>query len=143
VRADALDSAFHTIVGKGDWQYMLQLTQVNEWEIHRYTDPTWEHNQYPASAGEWKYVAGVRDGGQQYLYVDGVPVHDSVTLSDRIMGFPVDETQDVAIGFLPGEGRFWKGMIDEVRMSSTVRSTDWIWLCYMNQKADDALIVFK
>lgn len=35
------------------------------------------------------------------------------------------------------------GKIDEVRVDKTVRSADWIRLCYMNQRADDKLVVFK
>jgi hypothetical protein len=42
------------------------------------------------------------------------------------------------------EGRcFFRGSIDEVRISSKARSNDWIRLCYMNQKAEDRLIQFK
>jgi hypothetical protein len=45
-----------------------------------------------------------------------------------------------------GTGNFpyyFKGMLDEVRISSGACSADWIRLCYMNQKSDDALVVFK
>jgi hypothetical protein len=35
------------------------------------------------------------------------------------------------------------GRIDEVRVSKTVLSDDWIKLCYMNQKAEDLLMKFK
>jgi Domain of unknown function (DUF2341)/Concanavalin A-like lectin/glucanases superfamily len=35
------------------------------------------------------------------------------------------------------------GRIDEVRVSKTVNSADWITLCYMNQKALDQLVEFK
>jgi hypothetical protein len=35
------------------------------------------------------------------------------------------------------------GRIDEVRVSKTVLSANWIRLCYMNQKAQDQLVRFK
>ena len=38
---------------------------------------------------------------------------------------------------------FFNGIIDEVRVSRTVHSNDWTKLCYMNQKAKDALLVFR
>jgi hypothetical protein len=38
---------------------------------------------------------------------------------------------------------FFDGMIDEVRISNIARSGDWIKLCYMNQKENDALITFR
>ena len=37
---------------------------------------------------------------------------------------------------------FFRGSIDEVRVSSKALSADWIKLCYMNQKSDDRLVVF-
>jgi hypothetical protein len=36
-----------------------------------------------------------------------------------------------------------RGEIDEVRVCSSVRSADWIKLCYMNQRSDDRLVVVK
>jgi hypothetical protein len=38
---------------------------------------------------------------------------------------------------------FFNGIIDEVRVSSIDLSADWIKLCFMNQRPDDKLIVFK
>jgi hypothetical protein len=32
------------------------------------------------------------------------------------------------------------GKIDEVRISNSAKNTDWIKLCYMNQKTSDALV---
>jgi hypothetical protein len=37
----------------------------------------------------------------------------------------------------------YKGSIDEMVMAYTVRSSDWVKLCYMNQKAVDALVEIK
>jgi hypothetical protein len=38
---------------------------------------------------------------------------------------------------------FFKGGIDEVRVMSVMPDADWIKLCYMNQKSEDLLVVFK
>jgi hypothetical protein len=38
---------------------------------------------------------------------------------------------------------YFGGKIDEVRVSSTALSADWIKLCYMNQKESDMLVRFK
>jgi hypothetical protein len=38
---------------------------------------------------------------------------------------------------------YFKGKIDEVRVSSAALSPDWIKLCYINQKENDALVSFK
>jgi hypothetical protein len=40
-------------------------------------------------------------------------------------------------------GFFFKGIIDKVRGTSVAPSADWVKLCYMNQKAEDALVAFR
>lgn len=38
---------------------------------------------------------------------------------------------------------YFNGKIDEVRVMNIAPSPDWIRLCYMNQKAEDALVEFR
>jgi len=38
---------------------------------------------------------------------------------------------------------YFKGKIDEVRISSAPLSPDWIRLCFMNQRENDKLVSFK
>jgi hypothetical protein len=53
-------------------------------------------------------------------------------------------SDNVCIGKRASEtNRWWKGMIDEVRICSWSSSINWIKLCYMNQKPNDALVTFK
>jgi hypothetical protein len=52
----------------------------------------------------------------------------------------IGRTNGLGGGNLP---YFFKGMIDEIRISNVAYGPDWIKLCYMNQKAQDALVVFK
>ena len=78
---------------------------------------------------------------QLSVYVDGVCVDSTLTGETR----PSDATKyDLVIGAMTEDfnGTF-KGKIDEVRLSNVSCSMDWIRLCYMNQKIDDALVVFK
>ena len=43
-----------------------------------------------------------------------------------------------------GEGWcYFRGKIDEVRVMNAAVNADWIKLCYMNQKAEDALVEFR
>lgn len=44
------------------------------------------------------------------------------------------------IGHDPGVGRFWDGMIDEVRISSVARSANWITCEYNNQKTSSTFV---
>ena len=50
--------------------------------------------------------------------------------------------RSVEIPFIQGWSIF-NGLIDEVRVSSIAHSEDWVKLCFMNQKADDALVEFR
>ena len=35
------------------------------------------------------------------------------------------------------------GLLDEIRIANIQRSANWVKLCYMNQRVDDKLVVFK
>jgi hypothetical protein len=50
--------------------------------------------------------------------------------------------RSVSIPYYQGWSYF-KGRVDEVRITRGTLSADWIKLCYMNQKAHDALIIFR
>ncbi|MBN1130644.1 MAG: DUF2341 domain-containing protein [Chitinispirillaceae bacterium] len=143
IYADTLDTLYYGIVYKSNFQYGLQIRPERNWEFFSFIDGTgWEGSRSPASAGSWHFLAGVRRGAQQYLYVNGVCVDSSVTLmssnQSRIYDSPLE------IGHCPDGGlepdRWFGGVIDEVRVSSVSSSADWIKLCYMNQKAQDALV---
>jgi hypothetical protein len=92
----------------------------------------------------WHHLAYSVDiaGGIQRLYIDGV----SCCVSDSMA--PVVYTTigvDTYLG-RHGNGRLdfnFRGAIDEARIEKKVRSADWIKLCYMNQRPDDRLVVFK
>jgi hypothetical protein len=84
------------------------------------------------------------------LYIDGVCI-DS-TIYDFPDTVPRNSQSDFSIGaYLAyvlttevNEGYcFFNGKIDEVRVSNNIPSADWIKLCYMNQRIDDMLVVFK
>jgi hypothetical protein len=40
-------------------------------------------------------------------------------------------------------GELVSGTMDEVRIENIARSSDWVKLCYMNQKIDNQLVVIK
>lgn len=147
VYADTLDSAYHTILSKGDQQYNLEILD-NSWEFAQYKDKQgWEMSQspLPAAQKQWVHVAGVRDGARQYLYVNGQCVDSGFTTLgnnfNRYAGY------DLMIGktngaTMPGFPYYFHGILDEVRIHNCALSADWIKVCYMNQKQPDALIVW-
>ncbi|MGA2507709.1 MAG: DUF2341 domain-containing protein [Chitinispirillaceae bacterium] len=143
VNANALDSLYHGIVYKSNFEYGLQMRPKNEWEFFTYIDQTgWDVSRFPASAGSWHALTGVRSGTHQYLYVDGNCVDSSMATNtvqtSRVTDAPLQ------IGHCPDGGldpdRYFSGVIDEVRISRVAISADWIKLCFMNQKDQDALV---
>ena len=151
---DTLDNGFHLIVGKGNEQYFIKLKLTNPtipnssmvWEFVEYHDNVgyFITNSLP-SAKAWTHLAGIRNGSVQYLYVNGELVDSTVGVS--AFNVPRNTGEDVSIGkylSMPADttgGRCpFLGKIDEVRISNVACGSDWIKLCYMNQKEQDALV---
>ena len=147
VKASVLDSLCQAIVFKSNAQYGMQIIPEHEWEFVTYIDKTrWEGTRSPATAGSWHAIAAVRNGTKQYLYVDGICADSSMTNIIAIAPENVSRAYDkpLEIGHCPDGGRnpdrFFNGIIDEVRISKTALTADWMKLCYKNQKEQDALV---
>jgi len=78
------------------------------------------------SLGRWYYVAGTFDGTKAYIYLDGL----SRTSFDANLTWPME---NLFIGDRSDHQRKFHGLIDEVRVSDTPRSSEWIITCYNNQ----------
>jgi hypothetical protein len=87
---------------------------------------------------DWEYVIYVYDsvGDMSYIYVNGL--QDNTLSSSTTNG-------DATENFLIGEwgGRSFDGFIDEVRISNTNRSADWIATSYSNQNNPSAFLTFS
>jgi hypothetical protein len=143
VRIDTIDSLFHGIVFKSNFQYGLQLRPANQWEFMHYKDKSgWEMSRATAVSGSWQHLSGVRNGNKQFLYVNGVCVDSSIV--SVATNSPRATDQPLEIGHCPDGGkdpdRFFKGIIDEVHIAGIARSADWIKLCYLNQNQEDQLL---
>jgi len=157
VYLDSLDGGSHCIVSKGFEQYYLRstnivdnkVTDVARWEFVEYDGTTGpKPSQSPAKSGEWVYVVGVRQDNQQLLYVNGEltaridlpsgtiarssPYNLYIGRFSNGLPSPIDQ------GYC-----YFRGRIDELRISSTPRSADWVRLSYMNQRENGTLIRFK
>lgn len=83
-------------------------------------------------ASSWNYWTGVYDGTTWRLYKNGVQDNSSVDTA------PVTSTARGGIGALDVNGAFGRvpdAVMDEVRVSNTARSADWILTEYNNQSA--------
>jgi hypothetical protein len=98
-----------------------------------------------ADSSRWYHVTAVVNRSQpaaSKIYVDGADVssaaHGSLNANN-----PITNTLPLRIGAEADNDCRIAGSIDEVVVSYTIRSADWIKLCYMNQKEQDALVRFR
>ncbi|MBN1697534.1 MAG: DUF2341 domain-containing protein [Spirochaetales bacterium] len=91
--------------------------------------------------GEWHYVVGMRIGSDIVAYEDGDYANTTAASSASI-----SRDCPLSIG-VSSENRYdvtqFTGSIDEVTISKTERSADWIKLSFANQKAAQTLITFE
>jgi hypothetical protein len=152
---NSFDNTSHLIVSKGYEQYYLRLGYLPSysplWEFAQFSESTdWQTSSYPATSKQWVLITGVRRGSRQYLYCNDILV-DSLSQAWPNPTATRNTTNDLSIGgFLQQvtnpeyEGYcYFNGAIDEVRILSTAQSADWVRLCYMNQRPDDRLVVFR
>ncbi len=92
----------------------------------------------------WHHIAYTIDirNSIQKLFIDGVEsatTSDSSTINYNGLG------TDTYIGKHGNRKQsfYFNGRIDEVRVNNTAVSSDYIKLCFMNQRADDKLVNFK
>jgi len=84
------------------------------------------------AAGTWYHIAGVYNGTQMLLYLNGVQSGTPITMT------PVSSSLTEAnIGAHSGHDQNWNGTIDEVRISSAARSAAWIKFEYYNIGEED------
>ncbi|MBN1130510.1 MAG: DUF2341 domain-containing protein, partial [Chitinispirillaceae bacterium] len=87
------------------------------------------------ATSSWHHLVFSYDGSMLRLYRNGTQT-GSTPGSGPITPVPSDTT---FIG-KGNTGQYWNGLIDEIQISATDRSPDWIQLCYENQKQSQALV---
>ncbi|HMA63905.1 MAG TPA: DUF2341 domain-containing protein, partial [Chitinispirillaceae bacterium] len=142
VYTEVIDGNAHYILSKSNNSYNLDLSTKDLWEIYDVEDGLGLQSVYTQpTSKQWKYLTGVCKGKNMQLYVDGVCMDSTVII---ISGVPHNSGSDVHIGKRADSNYgYWNGMIDEVRLLNVALSPDWIKLCFMNQRADDKLVIMK
>jgi hypothetical protein len=84
-------------------------------------------NSTDLANGAWHHFAAVHDGAAARLYVDGVAV-----AVDATPGLADVQTGPVLFGNEDGTARYYKGSLDELRISNGARSSNWVWAVYQN-----------
>ena len=104
-------------------------------------DGSWEEIQEPGNMivtqNKWNYVVITRTMGDMTIrfYLDG-----NFIGSDVFTDVPLASSYPVEIGLRMGSNNYFEGIIDEVRISNTVRSADWIKASYLS--SSDSMISF-
>jgi hypothetical protein len=90
--------------------------------------------------GTWHYfTARFKAGAGCFVYRDGSLLgqnsNDTARLKTTVGAFYLGGTEN--------SNEYFDGSLDEIRVERAFRSADWIKLCWMNQKDQDALVVFE
>ncbi len=88
------------------------------------------------STGQWYHVVGTYDQANLRIYVNG-----NLECTSARTGALSDYGQGLTFGKYQNDNNSnFNGKLDEVRVSFTARSSDWIALSYMNQRSDQKLV---
>ncbi|HEX5874779.1 MAG TPA: LamG-like jellyroll fold domain-containing protein, partial [Pyrinomonadaceae bacterium] len=123
IKVNAITSNYQEIVYRHSWQvsgtgggYEFSITNAGKLRLDLYQS----HNQYTTAiggttitTGTWHHVAGVWDGNQTRLYLNGV-LDGSLWTTNG----PASGNSPLKIGLNTGGTYYFGGLIDEVRISA-------------------------
>ena len=165
----AVAGTHRTIISKHDRNMALKTGGGGGFEIFEYngnrglftvpprTSYSWHSIPAPtaltsSSLNQWYHVVGTRDSLGGSLYVNGVRVsttlgNDTLAGTNTTPGYITNGTTtpllDSVVVFgrqQESNNRYWAGSMDELRITSRVRDSNWVKLEYSNQKAGGALV---
>jgi len=128
IKVNAFDIKYQTIISKGDTSWRLQRhagTDALEFGcmgLPLPSNPVWGsiYGKIKVNDGQWHHAVGTYDGRRISLYVDGV-----LDVSEEVIGTIRTNDYEVHIGANAEKpGRFWNGLIDDVRVYNYALSTD-------------------
>jgi len=138
IKVNQFDKEWQAVIAKGDSAWRIQRNQDKgslEFACSGLRIPSgapWGNlfGDKSVRDGKWHHIAGVYDGSKMYIYIDGT-VDASQTASGKI------NTNDEPVYF--GEnsentGRYWDGLIDDVRIYNYALSKDEITALYNESK---------
>ncbi len=120
----------------GWWRFSMWNGQTS-FQVSR---DVWMSTSWTTSIGDntWHHVAGVMNGRLQ-LYVDGV-IRRNV---NNWIGNMTTNDAPLFIGKYITDVAFYIGGIDEIRISNTARSADWIAASFNNQNNPTGYLIFN
>ncbi|MCD6023281.1 MAG: hypothetical protein K0Q91_197 [Fibrobacteria bacterium] len=156
--ANAAGSAFEGIAGVFDWNrngtgvnnrmYSLVHNANNGFSFHVSSTGGDGANEVIVNSSimadaNWTHAAATVDGANIKVYVNGVSATQSAYTGNIYFPATLTGVGPFTIGMLDdngsGEGQYFNGGIDEVRLSGIARTADWLKLEYENQKIVNTL----
>jgi autotransporter-associated beta strand protein len=107
-----------------NWWLGLRSEGWLQWKSSPGVDVT---NRTDLCDGAWHLASAVHAGSVARLYVDGVE-----RVTDPTPGAISTQSAPVVFGHEDGTARFFKGTLDEWRISRVPRSSNWVWAVYHN-----------
>ncbi|MFC1603410.1 sugar-binding protein [Planctomycetota bacterium] len=138
IKVNRFDKEWQTIVAKGDSAWRIQRNQNTEALEFACTGlQVPDGNPYggmygnkAVNDGKWHHIAGMYDGEKMYIYIDGI-----VDVSQPASGAIATNDHPVFIGEnVEMTGRFWNGLIDDVRVYNYALSEGQITALYNEGK---------
>ena len=138
IKVNRFDKEWQAIVTKGDSAWRLQRHQGADalefactgLQIPGDSPYGGLFGKKAVNDGKWHYVTGVYDGEKMYIYIDGI-----VDVSQPASGAVATNDQPVFIGEnAEMTGRFWNGLIDDVRVYNYALSEEQIKAFYNKGK---------
>jgi hypothetical protein len=123
IKVNAITGNYQNIVYRHTWQvpgtgggYEFSITNAGKVRLDLYQS----HNQYTTvtgsttiTTGTWRHVAGVFDGNQMRVYLNGV-LDGSLSTTNG----PASGNSPLKIGWNTGGTNYFGGLIDNVRISA-------------------------
>lgn len=128
ISRERADTGDYTFLVKSNGKLAIYVEDLNTLEVNY--DGTGSHT---LSAGTWYYV--VFTFAPNSNLIGYVNASQDGTAASSAFGLNAGQAVSALIGNSFYSGRFWDGSIDEVRISNTVRSADWIATEYTNQNS--------
>jgi hypothetical protein len=141
------ESSYGRIADKGSstgWKYYLNNIEMSGGiSFFHYSSSgadgacQWNTQSSTISLSTWQHIVLTFDkssiSNNPKIYINGVSKSLTKFKTGCSGSFVSDASENLHIGNTPGEDRTFTGRIDEVRVSNTIRSADWINTSYMNQ----------
>lgn len=130
----ALDSTDDVIYGNtwNGYGYMLRIDSANKARFILSKDSS-HYNGIESSilTSGWHYIVGTWDGSSPKILVDGADNSKTAVTQNTVSSITTNNNTAIGLGST-SDNHYFKGPIDEVRVSNLVRPTDWIKFEYHN-----------